>query len=136
MIKNLRVSFWIKILRVSSELSKCTRALHKSLNAVSSFPRAFIVYCWRKALVCQNAIKVKGTRKKCRRRGRVKRIPWELCEPNWITENLVIEHHEDLFELCKSNLIGKLIGLLLNKIHHYLLLVNFWYFELGWLYHA
>ena len=28
----------------------------------------------------------------------VKRIPWELCQPYWITDNLVIDFHEELLE--------------------------------------
>ena len=29
---------------------------------------------------------------------RVRRIPWELCQPYWITDNLVIQFHDELLE--------------------------------------
>ena len=28
----------------------------------------------------------------------MKTIPWELCQPYWITDNLVIEFHDELLE--------------------------------------
>ena len=29
----------------------------------------------------------------------MKKIPWELCQPYWITDKQVIEYSEELFEL-------------------------------------
>ena len=43
-------------------------------------------------------LRTRKTPKKARRGGRVKTIPWELCQPYWITDNLVIEFHDELLE--------------------------------------
>ena len=57
-------------------------------------------------LALGSTMKVMRTRKtprKERRGGRVKKIPWELCQPYWITDKLVIEYSEELFELFKTS---------------------------------
>ena len=43
-------------------------------------------------------LRTRKTPKKARRGDRVKKIPWELCQPYWITDNLVIEFHDELLE--------------------------------------
>ena len=43
-------------------------------------------------------LRTRKTPKKTRRGDRVKRIPWELCQPYWITDNLVIEIQDELLE--------------------------------------
>ena len=43
-------------------------------------------------------LRTRKTPKKARRGDRVKTIPWELCQPYWITDNLVIQFHDELLE--------------------------------------
>ena len=50
-------------------------------------------------------VRTRKTPRKERRGGRVKKIPWELCQPYWITDNLVIEYSEEVFEMF--NIIDK-----------------------------
>ena len=33
----------------------------------------------------------------------MKKIPLELCQPYWITDKLIIEYSEELFELFKTS---------------------------------
>ena len=48
-------------------------------------------------------MRTRNTQRKERRGGREKKIPWELFQPYWITDKLVIESSEELFELFKSS---------------------------------